>query len=706
MIFQSWSLEELNVWSKLGYLDDRVRDLLRPHEMLWPRDERELTRAFAALQRALPWQRRHLLPQALVAAALSQPRLTPPWALHWLQSEVDLLALGLSLSWETACSMDWMLFPIALSEEKRGVLYWVLAGHGQRMTMQGSLPSWWLEAADESAVKSAHTALKLLRLQGSDEFCFLPVAPFTDRVLFHGPSLGLPFYLAGYSLCRGFAPQGILATGQIGEDGSLSAVGGLQAKAAAALKEGLSALLCPPYSSPLETDCGLLEQIQVGTLQEACFLWEYYESGKGNKLQADFQSLVDPRRLAANVHLISNTALLSRVFAEEYSGNIQAVLENWDLTRQFLDNLERAAEDAEHHTEHIGVMLAPFSPESVGALAAQNPLAAFRIAQIQLLSSSRQGRVELSELWAQIGGDLMGKINADEPGMDLEASHINRRIVLERHGRYDFRPELPQEAMDMVERLEELNGVLRRYGSGAVAIALGKLYGTIAQNFGFCGPAYLRETEKYVALAQEAFGSGLFKDSRKDWQRQFGYLVYAFLDAGRLVEARKAIENYLEAPPESCGEEVFNAINPYQHTALARYLGQTGKANPHYPAWCRRHLHDRPLQHPWGLWLTNVGRLFDDQADKTLAWSRAVETGLRQGITGRIMGLLPLAHLWSHGFGDRSRMEQRTGLTVADLTSSSLSQEHFRCLSHCSSWEAVLKQVLDLQARLFPFTYR
>ena len=127
------------------------------------------------------------------------------------------------------------------------------------------------------------------------------------------------------------------------------------------------------------------------------------------------------------------------------------------------------------------------TPEGVRALAGRDPLAAFRIAQAQLLNSSRQGNMELSQLWGQTSNDLVEKINADAPGMDFNAGHINRRIVIERHGRYDFRPELPQQAMDMVERLLELNGLKKRCGSGAVAMALGKLYGTIAQNFGFCG---------------------------------------------------------------------------------------------------------------------------------------------------------------------------------------------------------------------------
>jgi hypothetical protein len=384
----NWSLEELNVWRLYGRLDERIRDLLRPHQMSWPSDELELAASFSSLQRSFQHQRRHLLPQSLVAAALSRPHQVPDWAFQWLRSQVDLGSLGLSLSWEIACSMKWMLFPTALADESRGLIYRVLAGYKEGAPAEAGFPTWWPKTADEEALKSVRIAMNLLGLHGEGGFHFLPIIPFTAKRLFHGTSLGLPFYLAGYGLCRGFAPEGILATGGIGEDGSLLLAGGLPMKAAAASGDGLKALLCPLSSETKTAQSEPVERIEVESLQEACFIWELYKPGEGNDLQSDFKSMADTSRLAANAHLLSKRSLSSGIVAEEYSKKVEAVLEDRDLARQLLDNLERMADSPEYPAREMDALLAPFSPERARSLAAGNPVAAFR-AFINLLLTPR-----------------------------------------------------------------------------------------------------------------------------------------------------------------------------------------------------------------------------------------------------------------------------------------------------------------------------
>jgi hypothetical protein len=706
MIQQRWRLEELRIWAQQGWLDERVFNLLRPHLMLWPRDERELTRSFAFLHRALPSERRHLLPQALVAAALTQPGATPSWILPWLKSEMELRLPGCPLPWDTLFSMRWALVPIALAEEKRGVIYWVLVGRRLGEPLRVNVPCWWFEAADENARKSVEIILKLLAVHADTDFFFWPLLPFVDRKLICGSSLALPFYLAAYGLGRECSAPGILATGKIEADGSLAPAGGLKAKAAAAAREGIKAFLHPRPGAPTDDGGDLLEVLEVETLQEACFLWELYEPGNGAGLVADLRSLTDPRRLAANAHLFSLSAVRSKAFIKGYTEKIQAVLEETDLAHQFLDNLERTIEKPDQDVRLIDTLLVPISPERVRVLSGRDPLSAFRLVQLQLLYNSRQGRFETSELWAHISSDLVEKVATYDHGLDLKAAHLNRQIVLERHGRYDFRPELPEQAVAMIDLLKSLDCFKRQHSPGTVAMALGKIYGTVAQNFGFCGPAYLSEVEKYVALAQEAFGGGLFQVCIEDWRRQFCYLLYALLDAGQRDEARKALGNYIEIPLECCNEDLFNEMNPYQHAALSRFLADTHSVHPDYAVWCRRQLHDRPRRHPWGLWLTNVGRFSKDPEIKEAAWDHALETCLGLGITARAMGLLPIAYLWTRSSRKDSWLEHKTGLIMHDLTSSPLSREHFSCLFRCGSWQEVLGQVLDRQALLFPFTYR
>jgi len=51
-------------------------------------------------------------------------------------------------------------------------------------------------------------------------------------------------------------------------------------------------------------------------------------------------------------------------------------------------------------------------------------------------------------------------------------------------------------------------------GGCVVDRTLGELYGSICQNFGFCGPRYLSECEDHAQKAMQALGGGDVPETR------------------------------------------------------------------------------------------------------------------------------------------------------------------------------------------------
>jgi hypothetical protein len=351
------------------------------------------------------------------------------------------------------------------------------------------------------------------------------------------------------------------------------------------------------------------------------------------------------------------------------------------------------------------ILLAPFSVEQVRVVSRRNPLAAFRLAQLQLTNGNRQGRVDSSDVWSRLSGELLCHVTASERGLDLKAAHWNREIV-QRNGRYDFRTELPEAIREMMESLKEFDRLKRRHSPEAISLSLAKLYGTIAQNYGFCGPRYLREVQQHVALAQQAFGGGAVREAVDDWRRQFGYLFYALLDAGETEQAGEALREYTGLSPPRYREKDLDGLNPYQHAAIARFAAESGKVLPEYLKWVSRRVFDIPIQHPWQLWLNNAGLFLDGGAMKRAAWSRSVELSLRLGITATPVALLPLSNLWQTGLWEQSKLESQTLAVMNVFASRRLCSHHFEELREGTSWEDILATVVAYRGRLFPFTYR
>ena len=147
--------------------------------------------------------------------------------------------------------------------------------------------------------------------------------------------------------------------------------------------------------------------------------------------------------------------------------------------------------------------------------------------------------------------------------------------------------------------------------------------------------------------------------------------------------------------------------NPYEHAAFVRFQADTAQTpGPHYMKWAFAAAADLPRQHPWQLWLLNMGRISKDDRLKKEFWTRALTVCNSSGIsTLRAMALLPLARLYTNRFQGESFLQAEISAALA-VIQGYLCREHFADLLMAETWQSVLEMVDARPARFFPFSYR
>jgi hypothetical protein len=471
--------------------------------------------------------------------------------------------------------------------------------------------------------------------------------------------------------------------------------------------EGFRGFICPASCGPPPLRSSGVEILEVEDLEQAELLWEAFSPGCGSALLHQLRSMDDPAWLAANVHLIHRQVLRWRDSPTRIVRSLEAVLESGDLTRQWLINVERMVNRPDTCMECLERTLAPVTPEAVLGLASRRPRYAFRLAQVQVSFHNHCGRIDGSRRWIDVGRELLPAMKVHEQALHLEEAAVNRRFILERHNRYDFRPEIPPEVQHLLEELTESHETRRRREPLSVSPALGRLLGTLTQNYGFCGPEHLRATRETASRAREAFGAGKAPDYLEDWQRQLCYEAYALLDAHRHDEAERVLRGYLGQEPRAVAGERLRTMGSYQHALLARFLTETtSPAGGEWLRWARCRCRGPLRGHPWQLWLFNAGFLVPNPEEKESLWMRAVECCLALGETAQVMALMPLSELWSAGLGVEERIEEQASAVLGILRSSSLNLDHFRELLEAPDWRTALETARRTRDRLFPFSYR
>ncbi|MCU0589630.1 MAG: hypothetical protein MUF52_15945 [Syntrophobacteraceae bacterium] len=701
-----WHLGELARWAEWGAREERFPDILRPQGLVWPSSVEALERALdavAAHYGAWPAS------QALAAAALLGGDATPPHARAWCVAHIDLGDCGMGFDWETAGRLSWTAAPLALALGDRSRLTWCLVGAALHTMTIRPFPRWWDRVADREAREAAENALTVLRARASVQAVAWPMVADTDGIRLTGASLGLPLYLAAWGASRKLPPPGLLATGRLDAMGRIHPVAHRDHKVELAAGAGFHGFLCPASATRLRTapEPGI-EVLEVADLEQAEFLWEACSPGCGRTLLEQLGRIDDPVWLAANVHRIHREVARRPALADRIARSLEAVWEQPDLTRQWIRGLELLVSRPDGCQEALEALLEPVTVPRARDLAHRAPLHAFRLAQVQVAFANHRGRPRRSRRWIALSQELAPALRVHETADQLEEVAANRRFISERHNRYDFRPDLPPDIDRILAELTERHDARRRREPRSVSAALGRLLGTLTQNHGFCGPGHLVATRETAERARKAFGGGHVPEHRDDWRRQFGYEVYALLDAGLHDEAERALGSCLGAPPLGLPLERLERMNPYEHAVLARFLSDTGSAAAREPwlRWADRCC-VKPLSgHPWQLWLLNAGLLAPDPAVRERMWMRSVDCCLEMGETAQAMALLPLSELWAAGLGDEDWTGKAAVRVLGMLKGPALSREHFRSILDEPDWRMALERVREGRGRLFPFSYR
>ena len=462
-----------------------------------------------------------------------------------------------------------------------------------------------------------------------------------------------------------------------------------------------------PSWNPLPAGHPEMDLLPAATLKEAWLLTSLHEPEQGDRRHLFEAMLNDPRIFVDNCAAVP-TQWLSWAEKNGRTGCIMArILSLEPLFRQFVHHIEDCLlEGRLSHGETLAqLMNAAYGEEGDFSLSAASR---FQWILVNLALGNHRGRVLESEQWADKAEEMVRGASVSD--LKAFAGFYNHGFVGLRHNHYRFEPDLPGPLASLLTSLEAMHGTQCRILPGAQNRTLGALYGTISQNFGFCGPCFSEETRKYAFLAMEAFGVDL--STREDCRRQYCYLVYSLMDSGRFREAEEILLVYLEIGSWDALGDRLPAFERWEHAVLARFLADAGPMEMCrlYGKWVMEKGASMGREtHPWQLWCYNMGRmmlLLGRREDAVLYFKESLDLCLlpRFGPTVRVMGLLPLAgllklnHLEGVNLGEMEKVIQNAA--------ESLNPVHFQEVLNEEAFTKTLDRVFEHPAALFPFTYR
>lgn len=707
----SWSLRELLFWAKKGDLELREPQIEDPLAWRWSEDVSTLPDVLFELGSLIATHDREIYEKILLSCfmgcLLNKSNQTFSIAEYIFTNYLgfqDYLGLKLDELWNVNYSKaSW----IGITDNDRvdGLIGQVIVGLSESELLSAPItPFWWTTMADEAAQKALSHVTDIIRNRLHRHISLVWLFP---KRAIHGGSFSLSVYAAAWSISSGKKLHGkIVLSGEIRNNGEMITTQHIKKKRKVAVREGFLGLICGSNGNKtgINNHSGL-EIISICNLDELeCFL-ELYEPGNVRKIWDFHDILKSPEALAARLHHLDEKTLRSPYFQAAYKKLTNKVFQNPDIAEEFAVSFEKAYQRLENNPALINKLLAPITNNHVSNLAKEKPHAAWTIAMCRSTCAAHEGDLAESKKWEALAKMATEKIVHDFGAIERQADLWNRHVVNNCHLAFRFRPELPQPFMSIAQTLEHIAKEL----SLGVAPVLGRLYGTAAQHFGFCGPKHLSQVEEYVRKAQRAFGDGKIDELRQDWNRQYNYLIYAYLDAGRHDEAEKALCSYLNVSNLSeIGNITDRPWNPYQHAALARFAADTGKC---------RELFDRTMidmaksmispQHPWELWALNVGRIMQNGESKLVMWNISMEIAGRLKGPARALTLLPLAAMCLEGMKSSEEIaSELERLRVHLELFPWLKEEHFGLLWSDEPPVTVLEKLWNDRHRFFPFTYR
>lgn len=687
--------------------------LYKPHLGLWCSLSPETCEAFhSALKRHLENEAQliDLLNLHLVTESLVFKDQAPEWFVSWVHEHIQVEKYLPEISWPAAVHGNWCATPVLLVHEQTYLRYFILG----RVSAPNEIPLWpnWAEplmdAGAKRGIRRAEKACRNLCPAKDDQrFVCYPLTIFNRMNQFRQTSLGLPVALGFMALLTGKSiPGELVATGSIQEDGSVRKVGHLSRKVKHARHMGFKVSLFPIDSHrPLGIDG--MELLPVDNLRQAWMFARLFTPGRAADLILMGNMLKNPRAFVNNCTGLPVPWLEWALKNGLNSGIGSSMKKSPALFGMFVEKLGTCLDKGDFAR---GEALAEWVDSSIDNLKDASSPFLFKWYTLNLSVANHRGNTPVADLW-QNKADAMVK-NASVKDAESFATFYNHAFICQHHNRYNFHPELPPFLGRICHSLEGQYKSQCELVPDATNETLGALYGSIAQNFGFCGPEYLEETRTYCELSGKVYGCDNTPRQTANRLRPHNYLLYACLDAGRPDEAESTLLVYLEVDGLQALQADMFRFSAWHHAALARFFAIDKARNEmeKYVKWAL----DNKVRlieptHPWQLWLNNMGRVcytLGDMKNARKFFRESLELCFSptMGPTVQVMGLLPLS-----GLRRISAMEGSVADSVEmriRALAKNLNPDHFRLLLENSDFLGTLDILWARPEVLFPFTYR
>lgn len=326
--------------------------------------------------------------------------------------------------------------------------------------------------------------------------------------------------------------------------------------------------------------------------------------------------------------------------------------------------------------------------------------------------ANHTGDIEGAKRWTR----LQKRCCFFEPGPE-QLQQLNLQFVGERFNRFSFTAEVPIAILNLLEEEEARNRLAFRPN-----LELGAMYGTLAQNCGFCGPKHLDGLYAFADKARRAFGKRFAGEAG----RLHNYLFYALLDTGEEQHRREAVvvlNRYLLLDSGAGFVHWYSRLELllkkpagdalFQVAALLRGMADLRIKLP--PSRCSS-LHAkifnyamRSTHHPWQFIIYNWARLLvrNGRMDDAVACiERMVRICRKNGETMQVMALLGFAlfHKVVKLLPEHRRELERLMMLIQDT--SVFNRDHFAPLLNSLSIDQALDLLNKNPALIFPFSYR
>ncbi len=589
-------------------------------------------------------------------------------------------------------SASWIAVPIAVVKERKAVKITLLLGlkTGSGKCIVQSRPE---------LSNSSRESLKLSVPDGKDLLVWTLQHESDSPVTGH--SLGLPSALA-ISLLQNKRkwPEQLLATGGLTAGGHISPVQHIQTKNL--LLQGDTALFIVPVENNIPDSDRRV--VSVRSIHEAIAVVNHLHQG-----------IYDPQTVRlfqlaaqdANILLERFNSLPMEFFVLQNLSSVYKIIRN--NPEKHITQLTSCLEKAKNRTQLPDELIGLFGCDDILELAQHDSIAALQYCLAQLTWQNHYGRTNKSRQWSSLADTIAQLCKAKKELTSL----ANNDFVNTRFNRYDFRPELPELFNQRLKHEQQLHK-LQEDDSWQ----LGAMYGTLAQNFGFCGPAYLSNIEEMARNAIAAFG----RRYARERERIRAYLIYGYLDSNDLAKASILFGNILSLPadtPQSWIQKIFaedsnrQCSSPFTVTLLCRLLAEQSELLD-ICSWetNRQELVAKVLReshHPWQLTAINLARcclFYKEKKQAVKLLNHAVSVCDRNGETMGVMGLLALAVLYKHNLFDAADIILAERIITKIQKDNDLKISHFTKLLQCDNGEQIMFVTSDEKRTLFPFSYR